>query len=58
MPSYVTGHFKISQFWVLPVFSWVSGQRAAEEEDAGAVVFDEAKAARIGFDGLDLAVES
>ncbi len=31
---------------------------AAEEEDSGAVVFEAAEAAGVGFDGLDLGVES
>lgn len=43
---------------VLPVFSWVKSQLAAEEEDAGAVVFEGAKTAHTAFVGLHFAIES
>lgn len=36
---------------------WVQTELSAEKEDTDAVVFEGAKAARAGFDGLDFGVE-
>lgn len=38
--------------------AWGEVEFAAEEEDSGAVVFEAAEAACVGFDGLDFGVEA
>ena len=43
---------------LLPALEWVKIELSAEEKDADAIVEERPEAARVGFDRLDLRVES